>query len=126
MITHEQAKLQLQQAVLQAGFHEAVIEGLLAAALETQWDSGTIEDVIAPIQEFLEARGIPGIGDTYSNFEALEFWHAVADQPLPWDPYRGDREAAGERWREVVAEGDTLLGFTDWWEDAIETARHNL
>lgn len=126
MITHEEAKLQLQQVVMHAGFHEAVIEGLVAVATDPEWTSESIEHLLIPIQAFLLARGIPAVGSTGSDLEAFEFWSAVGDQALPWDPYKGDRAAAHEGWLEAVAGGDTMQGFTDWWDGQVETARHNL
>lgn len=128
MITQDEALAKLKAAIDadQAAFNAAVIEGLIAAGTEEQWDSGTIESVLEPIEAYLKLHGILPVGTTGDDMDALEFWLAVDGQHLPWDPYRGDRDAAIAAWHREVRTGETEMGLTDWWDDQIETARHNL
>lgn len=127
MINRDEACAQLK-AVIEAHpaeFHTAVIEGLAAAGSQQNRDEGTLAAVLAPIQSYLTAHGIPAI-DSSEDLDAFEFWLAVAGRPIPWDPFKGNGVEAEERWRLDVSEGKTRMGFTEWWDDQIETARHNL
>lgn len=128
MISRREAVTQLRAAIAEDtnGFIDAVIVGLASVGSEPEWDSGAIESLLEPIQRHLKGHGIPEVGSTGSDIEALEFWCAVAGEPIPWDPYAGNTDAAGEGWRQAVADGETEMGFTEWWGDRIETARHNL
>lgn len=128
MLTQEQATELLLTAITadQNAFNAAVMRGLVAAGAEPRWDSSTIEAVLLPIQDYLKNLGIPKVGNTLEDLDAYEFWLAVDGQPLPWDPYQGDEEQARIDWRHDVVQDDTELGFRAWWDDKIETARHNL
>lgn len=66
---------------------------LTAAGSEDEWDSGTIERVLDPIQTYAEQVGMPLVGDTGSDDEALRFWCSVADSAgIERPPYEFDEE----------------------------------
>lgn len=117
---------------LQAG-GDAVLYGLIdgLAALgssQDDWDSESIEILLGQIERPLKALGIPGIGNTNSNWDAHVFWYMVENgeaPPDPDDPYSGNEEDARADWKYEVANDDTRLGFPQWWEQQIETARDN-
>jgi hypothetical protein len=57
---------------------ERFIDAATAAATFNEggdWDSSTIEEVLAPIQDHLTGLGYPGIGEP--DDDAFEFWTAV-------------------------------------------------
>lgn len=53
---------------------DAVIDSLAAAGGVGQWDSGTIEGVIAPLQDKLEEWGIPIVGEAGLEDENWKYW----------------------------------------------------
>jgi hypothetical protein len=121
----------LKERLVAAG--DSVIYGLIdgLAALgssQDQWDSESIEILLSQIEAPLKTIGVPSIGDTESDWDAYAFWYQVENgeaPPDPDDPYHGSEEDARADWKYEVSNGDTELGFRDWWVQNIETARAN-
>lgn len=58
---------------------DALIIGLTEAGVQYEWDSGTIELLLEPIQEALgHVYGVHGVGNTGADNEALNYWRSVA------------------------------------------------
>jgi|GEM_PF-6174546 len=66
---------------------------LTPAGAISEWDSETIEHVLTPAEDALEAAGLPWIGNTGADSQAHRFWATVAhDAGLEhdWWPYCPD------------------------------------
>lgn len=57
----------------------SVALALTYAGAFAEWDSGTIEEVLRPLQFAAEAVGIAEVGNTGADGAALKFWCDVAD-----------------------------------------------
>lgn len=67
-------------------FADAVLRGLTAAGAEREWDSGTIELVLDPIQGYLKRCSLPLVGDDDEG--NTRYWRRIADEC--GIGYRGD------------------------------------
>lgn len=60
----------------------AVIDGLAAAGGEDEWDSETIELVLAPFRQIVKAVGMPWVGSTAGGIDELNAWRRMDGTPL--------------------------------------------
>lgn len=58
-------------------FIDAVIDGLAAAGSQGEWDSETVEYVVAPMQTLLEEWKIPIVGEPGLEDENTKYWCEV-------------------------------------------------
>lgn len=57
-----------------ADLTNALAESLTAAGALTEWDAETIEHVLYPFKRIVEAAGMPWVGSTGGDSDALRFW----------------------------------------------------
>lgn len=98
---------------------------LTLAGMRLEGEEPRTDWVISPLNNLITELGLPSVSMS-RTIEETEFWHVAGGQPLPWDPYGGRRAAAIAKWQEAVQNDGAIMGFEDWWDDAIETNRHNL
>lgn len=71
---------------------DAVIDGLSAAGGEPEWNSETIESVLHPFRGVVKSAGMPWVGSTSDDAEAVNRWRRMT--PRDWD------EICPECWEE--------------------------
>lgn len=77
MTNDKREQLRMQLAEHSGEVIEAFIDALAFAGAQPDWDSGTIEGVLGELEEVTRPLGIPGVGNTGDEDEALKFWCEV-------------------------------------------------
>lgn len=105
---------------------DAVIDGLSAAGGEPEWDGGTIEGVLQPFKSVIERVGMPWVGSTSDDAEAVNRWRRMTPRewgevcPECWE--EGHDCNAEEEGRECAQCGDNThtLSSRDWCDGCEE------
>lgn len=64
---------------------DRVIDALTAAGADPEWDSGTIESVLTPLQDYVVDLGFPPVGSEGPNGEYTDFWVGVENDDVEVD-----------------------------------------
>ncbi|ACZ32390.1 hypothetical protein Xcel_3391 (plasmid) [Xylanimonas cellulosilytica DSM 15894] len=73
--------------------YDVLARMLTPAGALSEWDSETIENVLEPAQDALDAAGLPWVGDTGVQAASHRFWAQVAHDAgwqQDWWPYCPD------------------------------------
>ncbi len=79
-LTLSHVETELREATIEGQInpYEILARMLLAAGAVSDWDSGTIENVLAPAEAITDATTLPWVGNTGADGEAHAFWASVA------------------------------------------------
>ena len=103
---------------------DAVIDALSAAGGEPEWDSEIIESVLQPFSKIVKRAGMPWVGSTSDDNEAVNRWRRMT--PQWWDEICVECGEEGHdcNARECDNCGDEVqhLSTRDWCDGCEEEA----